>query len=136
MALALVLLISFGLLFRSFLQVEAVSLGFDPSHVITVSAGLDQPRYSGPAARIALAKSVLQKALKVPGVQTASITDSLPLQGADGMWFVIEGRAASQGQQATLRTVASGLIWVWCAMKNAATWRPPPVATIALTINI
>ena len=106
MALALVLLISFGLLFRSFLQVEAVSLGFDPSHVITVSAGLDQPRYSGPAARIALAKSVLQKALKVPGVQTAGITDSLPLQGADGMWFVIEGRAASQGQQATLRTVA------------------------------
>ena len=48
MALALVLLISFGLLFRSFLHVEAVSPGFDPSNVVTISAGLDQPRYSAP----------------------------------------------------------------------------------------
>jgi putative ABC transport system permease protein len=106
MALALVLLIGFGLLFRSFLRVEAVSLGFDPSNVVTVSAGLDQPRYLAPTERIFLAHSVLESALKLPAVQAAGITDSLPLNGADGMWFVIESRAASQGQQAKLRTVA------------------------------
>jgi predicted permease len=106
MALALVLLISFGLLFRSFLEVQTRPPGFDPSNVVTVSAGLDQPRYSSAAARIALAHSVLEKALKLPSVEAAGITDSLPLQGAQGTGFVIEGRAASQGQQATLRTVA------------------------------
>ena len=106
MALALVLSIGFGLLFRSFLRVEAVSLGFDPANVVTISAGLDQPRYAAPASRIALANRVLETALKLPAVQSAGITDSLPLEGADGMWFVLEGRAASEGQQSTLRTVS------------------------------
>jgi putative ABC transport system permease protein len=107
MGLALVLLISFGLLLRSFLHVEAVSPGFNPANVVTISGALDQPKYSAPAARVTLAREVLAKALELPGVQSAGITDSLPLQGADGMMFVIEGRAALPGQQAKLRTVAA-----------------------------
>jgi putative ABC transport system permease protein len=106
MALALVLLISFGLLFRSFLHVQAAPLGFDPANIVTISAGLDQPRYAASASRIALADNVLEKALALPAVEAAGVTDSLPLEGADGMRFVIEGQAASQGQEAKLRTVA------------------------------
>jgi putative ABC transport system permease protein len=106
MGLALVLLVSFGLLFRSFLKVEAASLGFDPTNVVTISAGLDQPKYSTPAARAMLAREVLEKALRLPAVQSAAVTDSLPLQGADGMLCDIENRVTSQSRQATLRTVA------------------------------
>jgi predicted permease len=106
MALALVLLISFGLLFRSFLKVEAVSPGFDPANVVTISAGLDPAEYSVPAARVTLVREILEKVTKLPAVQSAAITDSLPLEGADGMVFAIEGRAAAAGQQSRLRTVA------------------------------
>jgi putative ABC transport system permease protein len=44
MALALVLLIGFGLLIRSYLRVESVAPGFDPTNVITVSAAIDQDK--------------------------------------------------------------------------------------------
>jgi putative ABC transport system permease protein len=107
MALALILLIGFGLLFRSFRRVESVSPGFDPSNVVTISAGLDQPRYQASAQRVSLAHSILENALKLPLVEAAGVTDSLPLEGADGMWCVIEGRDISQGQQTALRTVAA-----------------------------
>jgi predicted permease len=55
---------------------------------------------------VVVAQSILERALKLPTVKSAGITDHLPLEGADGMWFVIENQLRSLGQRAKLKTVA------------------------------
>ena len=106
MTLAMVLLIGFGLLMRSFLRVQAVSPGFDPANVVTISGSLEGPKYVSAVQRIALARGVIDKVRGLPAVKEAGLTDSLPLEGADGMWFSVEGGSASAGQQPLLRTVS------------------------------
>jgi predicted permease len=106
MALSLVLLIGFGLLIRSFLRMESASPGFDPHDVVTISAGLEGSGYSRTSERIVLAHEIIAKAASLPAVKSAGITDSLPLEGADGMWFSTEEKSVPKGQQPVLRTVA------------------------------
>ena len=69
-ALALVLLISAGLLVRSFEQLFAVSPGFDPSHLVAMQVG------SG----VHLSPT-LNAVRRVPGVERAAFTSLLPMSG-------------------------------------------------------
>ncbi len=77
-ALACVLLIAAGLLLRSFLRVLDVDLGFEPSRASAIL--LDYPKGLDTAAKTAaFDRQVLHRIEQVPGVQTAAITDSLPM---------------------------------------------------------
>lgn len=76
-ALACVLLVAAGLLLRSFLRVLDVDLGFEPSHASAIS--LDYNDSGDPVKRGVFDREVLQKMMAIPGVQTAAITDSLPM---------------------------------------------------------
>jgi predicted permease len=77
-ALACVLLIGAGLLLRSFLRVLDVDLGFEPSRASAVL--LDNSSRIDTAAKIAAYdREVIHRVEQVPGVQTAAITDSLPM---------------------------------------------------------
>ena len=80
-ALSMVPLVCGGLMLRSFLNLLHTPLGFDPSNVVTASIPLDSRRYPTLEQRWILLRSVLDKARAIPGVESASAIDVLPLQG-------------------------------------------------------
>jgi predicted permease len=76
-ALAGVLLIGAGLLLRSFLRVLDIDLGFEASHAAAISIDYDD---SGNAAkRAAIWQEVTTRCLMIPAVESAGISDNLPM---------------------------------------------------------
>jgi predicted permease len=76
-ALACVLLVGAGLLLRSFLRVLDVDLGFEPSRAAAISVDYDD---GGNAAKqAAIWQDVVGRALAIPGVERAGISDNLPM---------------------------------------------------------
>ena len=92
LALAVVLLLSAGLLVRSFNKLMAVDLGFDRENVLTFRVGLPRSIYSKPAQTEAFFKDLLPRLNALPGVQTAASINHSPLQGHAMIAFMgIEG---------------------------------------------
>ena len=83
-AFACVLLVGAGLLIRSFIRVLDVDLGFHPSRAITVRVDPDRS-YSTREKRLAYFDEVLRLVKDIPGVESAGITDALPL-GRNRTW--------------------------------------------------
>jgi predicted permease len=94
-ALACVLLIGAGLLLRSFLRVLDVDLGFQPSHVASV---LLDPSDNNPVVRAAANRELLQRIQSIPGVQTAAITDSLPMSRNRSWGISAKGKHYEPGE--------------------------------------
>jgi putative ABC transport system permease protein len=88
MAIALVLLVSAGLLLRSVQRLFAIPPGFTPSHLLTMqvqdysrrpAAEPQWPEFD--AARARFYERALQAVREIPGVQDAAFTSQLPLSG-------------------------------------------------------
>jgi putative ABC transport system permease protein len=80
-ALALVLLVSAGLLLRSMERVFAVSPGFTASHLLTMQVQTASRRLDDDQANRRFFAQVLQAASDVPGVSAAALASQLPLSG-------------------------------------------------------
>lgn len=89
-ALGMVLLVSFGLLFRSLLHVESAPIGFDPQNVVTASVSLPVSRYSEPLAKTHFMQKAVERIHAMPAVESVGIVDSLPMNGADSARLSIE----------------------------------------------
>src|SRR5262245_5324258 len=99
MALALVVLVSAGLLVRSFWRLQQVNPGFVPQKVLAMSLGLPATKYREPAQRANFYQELLQRIRALPGVQSAGATSILPLSGNNSSGsFQIEGRVVPPGQ--------------------------------------
>jgi len=99
MALALVVLVSAGLLIRSFWRLQQVNPGFAPRNVLAMSLLLPATKYREPAQRDNFYKEALQRIRALPGVLSAGATSVLPLSGNNSSGsFRIEGRVVPQGQ--------------------------------------
>jgi predicted permease len=83
-AFACVLLVGAGLLIRSLIRVLDVDMGFDPARAATIRVDPDS-RYRTPEQRNAYFDEVLRRVKETPGVQSAGITDALPL-GRNRTW--------------------------------------------------
>lgn len=92
MALALVLLVSAGLLVKSYLGMRRIDLGFEPRHVVTFRVALPQSSYADSTRAIAFYDQLLQRVRAVPGVQSAGAATNLPLRGSNSAWYWIEGQ--------------------------------------------
>jgi putative ABC transport system permease protein len=79
--LALVLLISAGLLLRSLQRLFAVDPGFDGSHLLTMQVQESGHYYDKDANRLLFFKNALEAVHAVPGVVSADFTAQLPLSG-------------------------------------------------------
>lgn len=77
-ALGVVLLVSAGLLVRTFVQLKNLSPGFDPSHVVTATVSLQDARYQDPVTVTQLFEQTLARIRQYPGVDTAGVTLGLP----------------------------------------------------------
>jgi predicted permease len=97
-ALGMVLLVGFGLMLRSFLRVESVPMGYDPANVLTASVGLSSSRYQEPSARLHFLREAVVRARLVPGVASAGMTESLPLDGADSASLTLDNHLAAANE--------------------------------------
>jgi putative ABC transport system permease protein len=80
-ALALLLLVSSGLLLRSIERLFAVSSGFDASSMLTMQIQTAGHRFDDDAATFRFFQQALEAARRVPGVRAAALTSQLPLSG-------------------------------------------------------
>ena len=93
-AVSLILMISAGLMIRSFLHLQKTDPGFSSSGVLTAQLQLGLSKYPEDKQRTAFYQQVLKKVESLPGVQIAGAISTLPL-GGDNLTFplIIEGRA-------------------------------------------
>src|SRR5713226_2609010 len=80
-ALSLVLLVGAGLMLRTLLQLSSVRPGFDPNNVLTAALPVPGTRFSTPAAEARFCGQLLEQLRATPGVLSAALIDSLPLDG-------------------------------------------------------
>jgi putative ABC transport system permease protein len=92
-ALSLMLLISAGLMIRSLYFLQRVDTGMDPQNVLAAVLVLPQSRYDTPEKQTQLYDRVLERTRALPGVESVSLTATMPLDGDTGHWpIAIEGR--------------------------------------------
>ncbi len=92
MALAMTLLVGAGLLVTTFAKLQAVDPGFDAAHVLSSSIALPAGLYAEPARQVAYFDRLVADVSAVPGVESAGVTTTLPLQGSElDLTFAIEG---------------------------------------------
>jgi putative ABC transport system permease protein len=94
-ALSLVLLVSAGLLIRSFAQLRAVQPGFEPRGVITFWQALPKAHYDEADRQIQFFDKLLAKLTVLPGIEGAGIVSPLPFSGNNqGRTFTVIGQPA------------------------------------------
>jgi predicted permease len=87
-ALALMLLVSAGLLLRSVRRLVSVPPGFDASHVMTMQVIAVGHEFRSDTARLQFLQQSLDAVRRVPGVSSAAFTSQLPLSGeVDGYGY-------------------------------------------------
>jgi putative ABC transport system permease protein len=93
-AISLTLLVGAGLLLRSFANLQSETGGFSqpPQRILTMSISPGNRKYKDDHAGLPFYDEVLRRARRVPGVEAATVSDSLPpdRQG-DADSFAIEG---------------------------------------------
>ena len=98
-AVALVLLVSAGLLVRSAMLVQRVQPGFDPNGVTMLRVALPADRYeSSPAVEAGFSR-ILEEVRAVPGVQVAGASTRVPLLGANmDIPLAVQGKTFPAGE--------------------------------------
>jgi predicted permease len=97
-ALSLVLLLSAGLLIRSFSRLLEVNPGMRLDHTLTFGTSLPQTGYAKRVQRVAFERQLAERMRSIPGVIAAGLTSCAPLGGHCGdRVFEIEGRPNAPG---------------------------------------
>jgi putative ABC transport system permease protein len=92
-ALATVLLVGGGLLFRSFSRLQSISPGFDGARLLVADLPLSPTSYRGDPERARFVEALLARVAGLPGVERAGVTTTLPMVGSGGaLHFNIHGR--------------------------------------------
>jgi putative ABC transport system permease protein len=91
-AIALVLMVGAGLLLRSFGNLLAEEVGFDPDRVLTFQVS---PSYDEPARRIGFYREALERLATLPGVEAVGANTAPPLSGVEwSMQYTVDGLPA------------------------------------------
>ena len=108
-ALTVTLLVSAGLLFKSFVRLRTADLGCAMDHVLTMKYGLPEKQYDTREKIIAFHESLLERVRGLPGVRSAALVSTAPGDGYEGDdVFTIPERPTSSFQlqyDALYRTV-------------------------------
>jgi predicted permease len=97
-ALAFVLLVSAGLLARSFWTLSRVDPGFRTDRLIASSVGIPRTRYPTPESRRAFVAQALDRIQALPGVARVAAVNRIPFGGSNVLTSVeIEGQPQREG---------------------------------------
>src|SRR5258708_3200378 len=91
-ALSMVLLVGAGLMIRTLGRLGSLTLGFDPSNVLTMRVPLAGVRYTDHQTVAEFWRQVVASVETLPGVESASVTRGLPIEGWAGMSFTTAER--------------------------------------------
>jgi putative ABC transport system permease protein len=97
-AASVLLLVGAGLFAKTLWQASQVRLGFDPDHTVAASTDPIRQGYDKTAAAGLLAP-LLESMRAQPGVQSAALGSSLPLQGGMGTVVAPEGHQPASGEE-------------------------------------
>ncbi len=89
-ALALVLLVGAGLMTRTLISMGRVNLGFNERNVLTMRIPLLGAQYNDQRVQADFFTELLRRVEALPGVQYASVSRGLPVEGWSGWGFVTE----------------------------------------------
>jgi predicted permease len=92
-SLAVVLLVGAALLIRTSLALGTVDPGYTTENVLVMRTSLSGPQYRTSEAVDQTARLALERIRDIPGVEAATMTCCVPLQGGYGLPFNIVGRA-------------------------------------------
>ncbi len=95
-ALSMLLLVSAGLLLKDFMRVRSVDIGVRRQGVWTGAVQLPEVAYKTDQQRAAFRERLLAEARRIPGVQTASLTSTLPLEGGSNYYVQVRGRVSEK----------------------------------------
>ncbi|MCA1602111.1 MAG: ABC transporter permease, partial [Acidobacteria bacterium] len=91
-ALSLMLLVSAGLLMRTFLVLLKTEPGFNPNNLMTMRLTLPVAKYKEEAQRGAFYQELVRRVRSLPGVESAAAINYLPLGGSNSSdSFLVEG---------------------------------------------
>jgi putative ABC transport system permease protein len=93
-ALCLVLLVGAGLMIRSFLNLQSVQTGFQPSNVLTFRLALPEDRYKEPHQIEGFYRGLQSELSALPGVIAVGATSTLPF--ANGWWRTFSASPAAK----------------------------------------
>jgi putative ABC transport system permease protein len=99
-ALTLTLLVGAGLLIRSFLQLQSVEPGFDPTRVLKAQIRLSKKQYPTSQLQAHFIRQVVERIQALPEVEAVGASTALPLYGNDSGPFRVENQPAAQRDKA------------------------------------
>lgn len=107
-AISFVLLVSSGLLMRSFIRVQSVDKGFVPDAMVAAHIQLD-PRYDKTERQTAFFRTLLERTNALPGVEAVAAVDHRPFAGGETFASVqVEGFPFEEKQSFETRVVTPG----------------------------
>lgn len=77
-ALGVILLVSAGLLIRTFIHLRDLNPGFDQTNLVTASVSLDDAKYQDTAATVQLFRDTISRLRAIPGVESAGAALGMP----------------------------------------------------------
>ncbi len=110
LAVAVVLLVSAGLLGKSLYRLLHVEVGFQPDHLATLELQLSEVDYPKDPQQAEAARKVLSRISNLPGVQSAGLTSVLPVSfNGNTTWIRILGHSYNgEHNEVNERDVSSG----------------------------
>jgi putative ABC transport system permease protein len=142
-ALAMLLLVGAGLLFKSFERLSQVSPGFSADHILVANI-VRSSTYSDPNVRLSFFDRLLEQIPALPGVRGVGAISVLPVTGTgSALHFNIQGRPPNSPQQFTIssyRVASAGYLKTMGVPLIAGRWiedrdreQAPPVVVINST---
>jgi predicted permease len=100
-AITVILLCGAVLLIRSFSALHTVDPGFDSRNLLTLKVSLAGSKYAKSSAVDRTARQLVERVERIPGVQTAAMSNELPFDNGVDMVFNIPGRSPLPGYKFT-----------------------------------
>jgi predicted permease len=92
LALSVLLLVSAGLVLKSFRRLVHTDLGFEPRNVLAITVPLPAKKYAEPEAANVATNAIVDRVRALPGVRAAGAGTGVPYAGITTDGFLVEGR--------------------------------------------
>lgn len=90
--LSLLLLISAGLLLKDFMRLRSNNIGVRAQGVWTTAISLPKAKYEEDQQQFSFAQRLLEKVKNIPGVESAALSNRLPLEGGSNSYVTVRGK--------------------------------------------
>jgi len=102
-ALATALLVGTGLMLRSLWNLQHVDLGFQAKGLLVAPLNLPRAKYAEAVAQGSFHGQLLERISRIPGVDSAALTDSLPQAGStSSSSYIVEGETMDTAKQTVI----------------------------------